>query len=447
MNVSAFPLGRKLAHWSAALEFRDLPPKVQSEVTRAFLNWFGCVLGGSAEEMPRRVAHLVQCRDGAASLIGQGTRASCAEAAFVNCVASSVLAYDDTHLATVTHPTGPVAAALMAEAEVRPIDGPTFLTALAIGIELQCRLSSLLLLPPAKPNLALYITGVTGPVGAAAALGRVRGYDEDQMLWSLGHAATQAAGFRATHGAMAGLIVPGYAARSGVFAADLAGAGIDCPGDALESERGFVGIFTANANPVSATAGLGTDFEILANAYKPYPAGIVLHAAIDACMVLLPQIASSDQIARIRLTVPPLTQALADRPHPRTPYEAPISLQHWAAHVFARGAAGVEALQQRQLEDPVIAALRSKVEIVTEEGLARDAAKATVALADGRVIDAEIAHASGSIDNPMTDAQLDAKFLEQARIVLDDPQTALTTLRALAGADDVFLALKPWLQV
>lgn len=446
MSDAVFPLGQALACWSVGLAYDDLPPAVRAETIRAFLNWFGCVLGGSTEEVTRRAAGVAACRDGAASLIGQGARARPADAAFVNCVASSALAYDDTHLATVTHPTGPVAAALMSEAELRPIDGPTFLTALALGIELQCRLSNLLLMPPAKANLALYITGVTGPVGAAAALGRVRSYDEGRMQWTLGHAATLAAGFRATHGSMAGLIVPGYAARTGVFAADLAAAGIDCSADALESDRGFVGIFTSGADPASAAAGLGADFELLANAYKPYPAGIVLHAAIDACMALMPEVASPDRVERIRLTVPPLTKTLADRLHPRTPYEAPISLQHWAAHVFSRRSAGIEALQQPQLDDPEIVMLRQKVDIVTDDGLARDAARASVLLVDGRVLNAGIAHASGSIANPMTDAQLDTKFLGQARRVLDDPAAALAALRALAGSDNVAGTLAPSLR-
>lgn len=446
---AAFPLTRELASWASTLRSEDLPPPVQRETLRAFLNWFGCVLGGSGEEVTRRAAKVAVRASGQASLIGHGQRAEIADAAFVNCVASSALAYDDTHLATVTHPTGPVAAALVATAEARPIGGAEFLTALAAGIEVQCRLSNLLLLPPAKPNLALYITGVTGPIGAAAAIARVRGLDEDQLRWAIGHAATQAAGFRATHGSMAGLVVPAYAARSGVFSADLAAAGIDCSDDALEAGRGFVGVFTSGADLAGATAGLGRDFELMANVYKPYPAGIVLHAAIDACLALLPEVGAAETIAEIRMTVPPLTLALADRLHPRTPFEAPISLQHWAAHVFCRRAAGIEALQQPQIDDPAIAAVRERVRIITNESLARDAAAAEVVFNDGRRVSRSIAHATGSIAKPMTDAQLDAKFIRQAELVLAPDHAAglLARLRGLDTVSDVGAALASWLGV
>lgn len=450
MNPAApFPLTRELASWARTLSHDDLPPAVRGESIRAFLNWFGCVLGGSAEDVTRRAAVAVAHPGGRASLIGHGQRAAPADAAFVNCVASSALAYDDTHLATVTHPTGPVAAALMTRAESSPCTGAEFLTALAVGIEIQCRLSNLLLLPPARPNLSLYITGITGPIGAAAALARLRGLDEDGVRWAMGHAATQGAGFRATHGSMAGLIVPGYAARSAVLATDLAGAGIDCASDVLESERGFVGVFTSGADLPGAAAGLGSAFELMANAYKPYPAGIVLHAAIDACIALLPQLGAGDEIAGINLTVPPLTVALADRRHPSTPYEAQISLQHWAAHVFCRRSAGIEALQQPQINAPDIAALRDRVRVVTDDSLARDAAAAEVVFADGRRVSSSIAHANGSIANPMSDDQLDAKFLGQARRVLAaaEAERLLAVLRGIAGAGDIGEALAPWLRV
>ena len=123
-----------------------------------------------------------------------------ASAAFVNCLSSTVLSFDDTHLATVTHPTGPVAAALFAFAEKRAVSGEDFFTALALGIEIECRMSNVLLLPPARENLGLFVTGITGPIGAAAALGRLLQLDERRMSAAIGLAAAQAAGIRGRTG-------------------------------------------------------------------------------------------------------------------------------------------------------------------------------------------------------------------------------------------------------
>ena len=110
------------------------------------------------------------------------------------------------------------------------------MAALAAGIEIQCRLSNVLLLAPAEANLGLYITGITGPAGAAAGLGRAMGFDTQHMTWAIGLGAAQGCGFRATHGSMAGHVVPALAARGGVWAALLAAQGFTveahlCMGD------------------------------------------------------------------------------------------------------------------------------------------------------------------------------------------------------------------------
>src|SRR5204863_7194058 len=158
-----------------------------------------------------------------------------ASAAFVNCLTSTVLSFDDTHLATVTHPTGPVAAALFALGEKQALSGEDFVNALALGIEIECRMSNVLLLPPAQANLGLFITGITGPIGAAAALGRLLHLDEERMAAAIGLAAAQASGFRGTHGAMSAFMVPAHAARTGVSGALLAAKGFGCMDNILEA--------------------------------------------------------------------------------------------------------------------------------------------------------------------------------------------------------------------
>ncbi|MBK9609762.1 MAG: MmgE/PrpD family protein [Betaproteobacteria bacterium] len=147
----------------------------------------------------------------------------------------------------MTYPTGPVAAALFAFCEKQAVSGEDFVTALALGIEIECRMSNVLLLPPARANLGLFVTGITGPIGAAAALGNLLRLDEQRMRWALGLAAAQAAGFRATHGAMAAFFIPAHAARNGVSAAMLAAGGLSCTDNALEAPKGFVDVPAAAA--------------------------------------------------------------------------------------------------------------------------------------------------------------------------------------------------------
>lgn len=414
---------------------------------RAFLNFTGCVLGGCREPAVEAAIAAAALTGGgrAAALIGHGSRSDLATAAFVNCLSSAILAFDDTHLATVTHPTGPVAAAILAYAETTPVTGEAFLNALSLGMEIECRLSNALLLPPARGNTALYVTGLSGPVGAAAALGRLVGLDEQRMRWAIALAASMAAGFRATHGAMSGLVVPAVAARNAVHATLLAANGFSCMDDVLESERGFLALFSPGADPAVALHGLGERFEVLANAYKPYPAGIVVHATVDACLDAMADTAEDAQPEAVRLTVPPLSKALADRPDPRDFFPAQISLQHWAAHACLRRSAGIPALREETIAAPDIAALRTKVEITTDAAFGRDEAAAEIRLHGGIVRRAHVANARGSLARPMTDAELDAKFRAQARTVLPDAaaEALLARLRGLAGSDDVARALAP----
>lgn len=439
--MSAGPsITRALASFAFASRFETLPEAVQGEAVRAFLNWLGCSFGGSPELASVRAASVLgQRRSGVAQLIGHGLLSDVAGAAFVNCLSSSALAFDDTHLATITHPTGPVAAALLAFSETTEVSGAELLNALAVGIEIQCRLSSAILLPPAQPNHALYITGITGPVGAAAALARLAGLDEQGVLSAMGLAASQAAGLRATHGSSAGIMVPAFGARAAVFAVDLARAAMDCSGDILEAPNGLIGVFSPGADPETAIYGLGSQFEMLANAYKPYPAGIVLHAAIDACREVASRIPDGVQVARAQLRVNPVALALADRPAPASAFEAQISLQHWAASMLLYRKAGIEVLQADMLCDRDTASLRERISVRPDETLARDEACVQVGLADGATIEAHVLHARGSLNRPMTDAELDEKFMHQVLRVAGEPsaRAILAATRNLAGCSDV----------
>ena len=116
-------------------------------------------------------------------------------AAFFNCLSSSSQAYDDTHLATIAHPTGVTAAGILAFAEARndrlKISGRDFLHALVLGIEVQCRMSRMLVEPPARSAVGLFMTGFTGAMGTATAVGKLMGLDEQRMMWALSLAATQ----------------------------------------------------------------------------------------------------------------------------------------------------------------------------------------------------------------------------------------------------------------
>lgn len=422
---------RTLTRYAAQARYSMLPEQVRLEASRAFLNWMGCALGGCREPAVQLAAATVAELGGGpqASIIGHAQRSDIASAAFVNCIGSSVLGFDDAHLATVTHPSSPVASAVFALSERHAVSGEAFLAAFALGIEITCRLSNVLVLPPSKFNVGFYVTGLTAPIGVALAVGNLLQLDDERMNWAISIAASQSGGFRATQGTMTAHFRPGHAARSGVWAALLAEKGFTGNEFVLEADKGFVDVFSEGADLAQAVDGLGERHELLNNAYKPYPCGIVIHPTLDACLDLHGQYGEGVVPVRATLRVNPLALSLCGIREPATTLESLNSLYHWAAAALVRGRAGVPEMLPDCIADPRVANLRSRIEVITDPSIASEQAEAEVALADGRTLKARVVHARGSKMRPMTDDDLDAKFRSQAGLVL--PAARVERLREL----------------
>ena len=337
-----------IADFALSGSFASLSHEVQGETARTVVNWVGCALGGAPTPTTEAAIKGLQSFSllGSCRAIGRRERFDAPGAAVINCVASAAHAYDDTHLATITHPTGPVISALLALAESQPIRGEDFLTALMIGMEIECRLSVIITAPGTGSSGGWYITGVTGSIGAAAAVGRVLGLDRTAMVSALGLAAAQSGGTRGTHASMACAYVPALAAQAGFVAAMMARAGFECGPAALAGRNGVVEVIAPKADHAGITHNFGKHWEVLGNAYKPYPCGIVIHSAIDACLELVRKHKPNPgDIAEIAFEVTPGALALCWRKLPDTELEAQVSLYHWLAATLVHGEATVTQAQ------------------------------------------------------------------------------------------------------
>ena len=162
---------RELARYAVESRFEDLPEAVRHEGERAFVNILGCMLGGAKAPGIDRLLAALQEFSGRreATLIGRGQRADILLATLVNAHSQGVNAFNDTHLATVAHPTGPVAAPILALSERQPVTGSEFLHALILGIEIQLRVGNILVTPPAKCPVGVSTQSILGVIGAAVA--------------------------------------------------------------------------------------------------------------------------------------------------------------------------------------------------------------------------------------------------------------------------------------
>ena len=210
----------------------------------------------------------------------------------------------------------------------------------------------------------------------------------------------------------------GKAAANGVLAALLAERGFDSTQEIIEGKKGFCRIYSDTAAPDELTAGLGGPWMIETNGHKPYACGVVLHPLIDA-MVSIHRRARVDprEVSEITLRVHPLVVSITGVTEPSTGLQSKFSYRHSAAVAFVDGNAGILQYTDAKATDPLIVGLRRKVTAVGDETLRSDEAWATVVAGNVRE-EVHIPHASGTVDNPMSDAAIEAKFLANATPVI-----------------------------
>jgi len=401
---------RALAGFVAASRWHGVPQPVRHEAKRTLLNFLGCALGGCRDPAVEQAAVVLRGFSGPAqaTLIGRGERLDALTASFLNGAAANVHDFDDTHLPTVIHPAAPVVPAALALAERFPVSGSELLHAIVLGIEVECRVGNAV--TPWHYARGWHITSTCGVIGAAAAAAKLLNLDESKTLCALGLAANQAGGLIESLGTMAKSVSVGNAPRNGLFAALLAERGYTASPQTNEGPRGFAHVMGQDPDLSKITAALGDSWESSRNTYKPYPCGIVLHAVIDALLHLRSSgHFAPEVVSRVVITGHPLLRERTDRPHPASGREAQVSLQHAAAVCLIYGAAGLSEFSDRIAAEPAVLALGRKVEIVDDAALPVGAARVVIHAANGYSDAHEVTAPLGSLANPMTDAQLEAK--------------------------------------
>jgi 2-methylcitrate dehydratase PrpD len=404
---AAHDLTRALARFILSSDLDDLPAPVRHEGARALLNWVGCAVGGSRHETVAKAmaALLPFFGPPQATLLGRPERVDVLHAALINGISSHVLDFDDTHIETAIHPAAPVAPAILALAEHRPVSGRDLMAALIIGIETELRIG--MAVTPAHYKAGWHITGTAGAFGSAAAAGRLLGLSERQMCWALGLAAAQPVGLQEMFGSMTKSFHPGRAAQNGLTAALFAHKGYTASEHALEAKSGWLNVLST-AHDARAVTDPG--WEILNNSYKPFACGLVVHPVIDGCIRLRDGGVTPAMIERIELAVHPRVMDVTAIKEPRTGLEGKFSVYHAAAVALAEGAAGEQQFSDECVRAPAIAQLRRRVAVTVDPALGKAQARVAILLDSGERPSVFVEHAVGSVQNPMSDRMLEDKF-------------------------------------
>lgn len=369
-----------------------------------WLNYLGAAYAGSREPSVRAfVRSRARLSSGSFSPLGSEDKLTLPDSVMANCYASSAQAFDDIHFATTTHPTGPVASALLGALKIAPSGMDATMEALAVGMEVECRLALALFSPGTGCSSGWYTTGVAGGVGAAAAVGRLLGLDKRQMESALGWAAIMACGVRGTHGSDAGTFVPALAARAGFEAALLAGDGLDCGIGALVGQGGLVAQIARTPAARLALDGLGSVWASEATSAKPYPFGFVAFAAVDAAR----ELRAAADASPLDVYVSQRAARLGKNPHPHSANEAIVSIPYLVARTLADPASvGVplsEPFEASERELEILGRVRLHADDELEDHAARIEA-------DGGAQVVRCDAARGSAARPMTVEEVVEKF-------------------------------------
>ena len=365
-------------------------------------DWLGSYVAGTASPTGR--------------LLGAyGGRARDLEArVFLAAALSHVTETDDLHNASVTHPGCVVVPTAWLLGRHVGAAGRDFLLSVFSGYEAMTRVGEAL--GPAHYRM-FHNTATAGVFGAAAAAARLLGMDEDGWVWAMGSAGTQAAGLWQFNeeGAMSKPLHAGHAAAAGLRAALLAHEGLTGPDAILEGERGFFRALCADADPDAVLAD-APQWKLHETSIKPYPCCRHVHPAIDAALEIADGLRSDVALARVHVLTYPAALDVTDRPAPRTPHEARFSLQYAVATTLIRGRPGLDAFEPAALEDGRVRALLERTTVAIDAQLAagypaRWGAGVEAVTADGERVSARRVSASGDPDNPLADAELDAKVL------------------------------------
>ena len=417
------PITQILAKFVASHPSRGWSDGVEHEAHRTFLNWVGCAVGAARHASAEATLGAIRMLQPApqSTVLGRGEKVDMASAALVNGITSHTFDFDDTHLRTVIHPAGPVASAVLALAEVTGASGRELIDALVLGIDVSCRMGNCLY--PQHYERGWHITGSTGTLGAAAGCARLLRFDEATTAMALGIAASQPIGMREQFGTMTKPFHPGAAARAGLTSALLAKHGFTASPKALEAPRGYAQVVSTKYDWNEIIGELGSRFEISFNSYKPFACGIVIHPTIDAAAQLRTKGVRAEDVERVELRVHPLVLELTGKKEPQDGLQGKFSVYHGFAAGLIFGQAAEAEYDDAIVRRDDVTELRRKVVAIVDEKIGEASVDATAMLKDGRKVHVFVEHATGSLERPMSDKDLEAKFRSLAEPVIGEAKT------------------------
>jgi 2-methylcitrate dehydratase PrpD len=419
------PLSQQLAGWTCGLQAANLPSNVRETAVRAFIDTIGVLLAGATDDIATVMRTWVaeRPRDNGAIVPPYGLATDPETGALALGVLAHALDFDDIHPAMLGHPSGVLIPVILSLGAMARVDGNHAIAAYVAGAEVAAhigRASAAL-----QYNRGWHTTSTIGAVAAAATAARLLDLDAAATAHALGMAASAAAGLRANFGSHAKPLHAGQAASHGVSAALWARAGLQAAPDALDGPRGYMESFAGDRGAGSkAAADLGKRWELVEPGLqiKLYACCGGAHRAIDALTdTVRDEQLTPDMVKDVLALVDPIVPTLLVHPEPHTVAEARFSLQYCLAAILADGRLSLQHFTPPSLERSDLRELGRRIrmevhpELVSHKG-GLAFAEVQVVTRSGSRLSRRIDHPKGSGQRPLTQAELEQKFFDCARM-------------------------------
>ena len=424
---------RSLAEFVARLRYEDLPQAVVDQACRIILDTLGCALSAWSEDPEKsRIALDIAKQYGSAegaSVIGvAGVRSQAAFAALANGILANAADNDDTHKRALLHTGSVVVPPALALAQTQGLSGRDLIVALVAGYEVAVRVGMAVM-----PTHYRYwhSTATNGTFGAAACAAKALKLDADGVQRTLGLAGTQAAGLNTffESGDMTKSIHPGKAAFNGILSAQLARLGATSPPAILEHPKGYLNAYSAEPKPEKLLQGLGTSWEILQNGFKYFPSILASHSPIQATLAIV-QKHSIDpaEIAGISNETYNTVKSHFSNKDVATVMAARVSVPYCIAiAAIDRKLTQAQFLPAR-INDPLVRRVLAQTEVIADAELnqlypEKFPARVTIRLKNGTSFQETVLFPKGDPQDPLTAAELEAKFRDNASALLGNART------------------------
>jgi len=416
----------RFAAFAEASRRAPIAPEVLHHAKRAVIDWYAALLPGAvvppATALERALADEL---DRGEARLALGRPATVRAAAIINGSAAHTVEVDDIFRDGIYHPGAPTIPAALALAQARRASGEAFLRAVIVGYEISTRIGAAMGRAHYK---YWHNTGTIGCFGAAAAAAELLQLDTKRFAHALATVATFSAGLQQAFrmDSMSKPLHAGHAAEAGVTAALAAAEGVIGSLDVIEGEAGYGRAMGDGPDWEKALATLGRDFHITRMTFKNHACCGHTFAAIDGALAVQSQIGiAARDIERVRVGTYRAGVEVAHYEDPHTPAEARFSMKYVVATALAHGSVRLAAFEPPRLEDPLTRDLMRRVDVALDPALdatfpGQRAARVSIVARDGRRAEHLQPTRKGDPDAPLSDPELEAKYLELAAPVIGD---------------------------